>query len=70
MRLKAIFKHNNQVVGEYPFEVSGPPLAGTSGDLAEKAKTAVDEFARKHSVFPLVNGDVWIKFESDNAAPT
>jgi hypothetical protein len=64
MKLKAIFKHNDQVVAEYPFDVKGNPKSGTSGDLAERAMVPFDEFARKNSAFPLVDGDVWIKFET------
>jgi hypothetical protein len=64
MRLKAIFKHRGQIVAEFPFDVSGNPRAASSGDLADGAKKAFEEFARRNSAFSLVNGDVWIKFET------
>jgi NAD(P)-dependent dehydrogenase (short-subunit alcohol dehydrogenase family) len=51
------------VVAEITFECDNPK-AGTSGDLAERAKRAFDEFARKHTMYPLVNGEVWVKFDA------
>jgi len=64
MRIKATFATDNEIVNELFFEVSVNPKAGTPGDLAERAKVVFDEFARKHSAFPLVNGGVWIKFDT------
>jgi hypothetical protein len=66
MKVKAIFKHNNQIVAEYPFEVKDDPKPGTSGDLAERAREAFDQFAAWNPDIPLVNGDVWINFETAN----
>lgn len=65
MKIRATFRTDRQGdVAEYFFEVESNPKPGTSGDLAMKAKAALDEFARKNSAFPLVNGGVWIKFDT------
>jgi hypothetical protein len=64
MKIKATFRTDAEIVAEYFFEVNGGPQAGTSGDLAERAKTAFDEFARTKTAFPLVNGGVWVRFDT------
>jgi hypothetical protein len=57
MRIKATFRTDEHIVAEYFFDVNGSPPAGTSGDLAERAKTAFDKFARNKTAIPLVNGE-------------
>lgn len=64
MRIKATFRTDDQIIAEYFFEVNGSSLAGTSGDLAERAKAAFDEFAKDKASFPLVNGGVWVRFDT------
>jgi hypothetical protein len=64
MRIKATFRTDTEIVAEYFFEVDGSQQAGTSGDLAERAKTAFDEFTRNKTAFPLVNGGVWVRFDT------
>ena len=64
MRIKATFRTDAGIVAEYFFEVEGSQQAGTSGDLAKRAKTAFDEFARDMAAFPLVNGGVWVRFDT------
>lgn len=66
MKIKATFKTDHETVAEYFFEVKENPKSGTSGELAERAKAAFDEFAKKNSAFSLVNGGVWIKFDTVN----
>jgi hypothetical protein len=64
MRTNATFRTETEIVAEYFFEVNGSHQAGTSGDLAERAKTAFDEFARNKAAFPFVNGGVWVRFDT------
>jgi hypothetical protein len=64
MRIKATFRTDDLIIAEYFFDVDGSPPAGTSGDLAERAKAAFDEFTRNKASFPLVNGGVWVRFDT------
>jgi hypothetical protein len=56
MKIKATFRTDDLIVAEYFFDVDGAPPVGTSGDLAERAKAAFDEFTRNEASFPLVSG--------------
>jgi hypothetical protein len=64
MRIKATFRTDDLIVAEYFFDVDGSPPVGTSGDLAERAKAAFDEFTRNKASLPLVNGGVWVRFDT------
>jgi hypothetical protein len=44
MKVNAQFRTEDLIIAEYFFDVEGAPPVGTSGDLAERAKAAFDEF--------------------------
>jgi hypothetical protein len=63
-RIKATFRTDDLIIAEYFFDLDGSPPVGTSGDLVERAKAAFDKFTRNKASFPLVNGGVWVRFDT------